>query len=64
MVRPRIDRAFLYVQVQCPNCPEVVLKTNLDNTLECFKCNGLWRIPSIDLERIGDAEEKTSNRSA
>lgn len=52
MIRPIVDRVFLYVQVRCPNCPEVVLKTNLDNTLECFKCRGLWQLPSIDLERV------------
>lgn len=52
MIRPKVDRAFLYVQVRCPNCPEVVLQTNLDNTLECFKCYGKWSLPHIDLERI------------
>ena len=46
------DTAKLFVSVMCPNCPDVALEDELNGTITCYMCHGIWKQPTIELERL------------
>lgn len=54
-------KAKLYIQVECPECGAVMIRNSEKNIRclnpECKKADVLYEAPTIELERVKDADE-------